>query len=103
MTGIQTCALPISIELGLIDAEDILRVLDRVDVWRKPVRFKELIEVAKLVGNPVDLLLKSYLAAKKVNVSDIATSVAPVGSGPGELIKVAIEKARQDAIKEVLA
>ena len=92
-----------AIELGISNAEDILQVLDRVDVWRKPDRFKELIEVAKLVGNPVDLLLKSYLAAKKVNVSDIATSVAPVGSGSGELIKAAIDKARQDAIKGVLA
>ena len=92
-----------AIELGISNAEDILQVLDRVDVWRKPDRFKELIEVAKLVGNPVDLLLKSYLAAKKVNVSDIAANATPQGSGSGELIKVAIEKARQDAIKEVLA
>ena len=47
--------------------------------------------------------MKSYLAAKKVNVSDIAANATPQGSGSGELIKVAIEKARQDAIKEVLA
>ena len=92
-----------AIELGLSNAEGILQVLDRIDVWRKPERFIELVDVAKLIGDPVDLLLEAYLAAKKVNVSDIAASVARQGSGSGELIKVAIDKARQDAIKGVLA
>ena len=92
-----------AIELGLSNAEGILQVLDRIDVWRKPERFIELVDVAKLIGDPVDLLLEAYLAAKKVNVSDIAASVAQQGSGSGELIKVAIDKARQDAIKGVLA
>ncbi len=91
-----------SIELGLDNAEGILQVLDRVDVWRKPERFKELIEVAKLIGDPVDLLVESHFAAKKVNVSDIASSVAQQGSGSGELIKRAIDEARQSAIKELL-
>ncbi|MFM1869758.1 MAG: hypothetical protein RLY99_502 [Pseudomonadota bacterium] len=91
------------IELGLSKAEGVLQILDRVDVWRKPDRFNELIDVIKLIGDSAELLMKGYIAAKKVNVSDIAASVAQQGSGSGELIKLAIDKARQDAIKGVLA
>jgi tRNA nucleotidyltransferase (CCA-adding enzyme) len=92
-----------AIELGLSKAEDVLQILDRVDVWRKPDRFNELIDVGKLIGDPVELLVKGYLAAKKVNVSDIAASVTERGSSSGELIKSAIDDARRHAIKEALA
>ena len=92
-----------AIELGLSKAEDVLQILNRVDVWRKPDRFNELIDVGKLIGDSVELLVKGYLAAKKVNVSDIAASYTQQGFGAGELIKSAIDDARRHAIREVLA
>ncbi|MFM8461012.1 MAG: hypothetical protein ACKOAB_02890, partial [Polynucleobacter victoriensis] len=85
---------------GLTSAADILQILDRVDVWRKPDRFNELIMVTQLIGDPVDILVQSHVAAKKVNVADIAARFTQQGSG--ELIKTAIDDARRDAIKEVL-
>ncbi|MFM6922259.1 MAG: hypothetical protein ACKOXZ_06050, partial [Polynucleobacter victoriensis] len=85
---------------GLTSAADILQILDRVDVWRKPDRFNELIMVTQLIGDSVDILVQSHVAAKKVNVADIATRFTQQGSG--ELIKTAIDDARRDAIKEVL-
>lgn len=93
--------LHLAIQRRLTNASDVLQVLDRMDVWRKPERFNDLIEAARLIGDPVDLLVKSYLSAKEVNASEIAAGITAHGSG--ELIKRAIDQARTNAIKEVLA
>jgi len=79
-------------------AEILLSILDRVDVWRKPERFLDLIEVVKLVPCETASLQKAYELARAVDVAEIAKSVQP-GPGAGDMIKLAIQQARVNAIK----
>ncbi|MFM1806396.1 MAG: hypothetical protein RL212_655 [Pseudomonadota bacterium] len=80
---------------------DVLDLLDRVDVWRKPDRFTELMTVVKIFGHQTNQLLASYAAARQIDVGQIATAVTSSGAKGGDLIKEAIRSARLAAIKEL--
>lgn len=81
------------------NAENLLDLLDRVDVWRKPERFNELMDVTNLLSSPIKPLVAAYELAKQVDVSQIVQQVGEQGSSTGALIKQAIHQARILAIK----
>lgn len=82
-------------------AENLLSMLDRVDVWRKPERFAQLLAVVELAAHPTLDLKKSYELAKSVDVAMIAQSVsAKSHANAGAAIKLAIQQARTQAIKQ---
>lgn len=83
------------------DAEDLLNLLDRLDVWRKPERFSELMVVARLFDLSVNRLIRAYELANQVNISEIVRQVGEQGSSTGTFIKEAIHQARMLAIKEL--
>lgn len=83
---------------ALPSAESILAILDRVDVWRKPERFVELLAVVRIAGHEIGYLQKAYELAKGVDVATIAQSVSGQ-SGAGDAIRLAIQQARTQAIK----
>lgn len=80
--------------------EALLEVLDRMDVWRKPERFNELMIVAKIQGCETEPLVMAYLAARKVDVARIATDLSNEPNA-GQLIKEKIRIARIATIKEL--
>ena len=80
---------------------DVLDLLDRVDVWRKPDRFTELMTVIRILGYETDQLSAAYVAARQVDVGQIATAVTSSGAKGGDLIKDAIRSARLAVIKEL--
>ena len=80
--------------------ETLLEVLDRMDVWRKPERFNELMIVAKIQGCETESLVMAYLAARKVDVAGIATDLSNEPNA-GQLIKERIRTARIATIKEL--
>ena len=80
--------------------EALLEVLDRMDVWRKPERFNELMIVAKIQGCETEVLVMAYLAARKVDVAGIATDLSNEPNA-GQLIKERIRTARIATIKEL--
>ncbi len=86
-----------------LSAEISLDLLDRVDVWRKPERFDELMAVANLLQLPTHLLKSSYELARQVNVTEVVGQVGEQGSSTGALIKEAIHQARIAAIKGLWA
>ena len=82
-------------------AENLLSILDRIDVWRKPERFAQLLAVVELAAYPSSDLKKSYELAKSVDVAMIAQTVgAKSYANSGPAIKLAIWQARTQAIKQ---
>jgi tRNA nucleotidyltransferase (CCA-adding enzyme) len=80
--------------------EALLDVLDRMDVWRKPERFNELMIVAKIQDLETETLVMAYLAARKVDATGIATDLSNEANA-GQLIKERIRSARISTIKEL--
>ncbi len=80
--------------------ETLLDILDRMDVWRKPERFNELMMVAKIQGFETEQLVMAYLVARKVNVTQIAAELTKLPNA-GQLIKANIREARIATIKEL--
>jgi tRNA nucleotidyltransferase (CCA-adding enzyme) len=80
--------------------EALLDVLDRMDVWRKPERFNELMIVAKIQGLETETLVTAYLAARKVDAAGIASDLSNEVNA-GQLIKERIRTARIATIKEL--
>ena len=83
-----------------LEPRNLLELLNRTDVWRKPERFDELIKVATLLKLPTEQLTKSYDLAKKVDIAKIVQEVGEQGSSTGGKIKQLIEDRRLSAIKE---
>jgi tRNA nucleotidyltransferase (CCA-adding enzyme) len=83
-----------------LDPKNLLDLLNRVDVWRKPERFDELIKVADLLRLPTKQLINSYHCAKKVDIAQIVQEVGERGASTGEKIKQLIEDRRLSAIKD---
>jgi tRNA nucleotidyltransferase (CCA-adding enzyme) len=83
-----------------LDPKNLLDLLNRTDVWRKPERFDELIKVAALLKLPTEQLTKSYGLAKKVDISQVVQDVGEQGSSTGVKIKQLIEERRLMAIKD---
>lgn len=84
---------------ALKNSELLLKLLDRVDVWRKPKRFDEIIEVLNLANCAGEELVKAFQAALRVDVSALAKEL---GQGSGDLIKKRIFQARLQAIQDAL-
>ena len=82
-----------------LDPKNLLDLLNRTDVWRKPERFDELIKVAALLKLPTERLTKSYDLAKKVDIAQAVQDVGEQGSSTGAKIKQLIEDRRLLAIK----
>jgi tRNA nucleotidyltransferase (CCA-adding enzyme) len=83
-----------------LDPKNLLDLLNRTDVWRKPERFDELIKVAALLKLPTEQLTKSYGLAKKVDIAQVVQDVGEQGSSTGAKIKQLIEDRRLLAIKQ---
>jgi tRNA nucleotidyltransferase (CCA-adding enzyme) len=83
-----------------LDPRNLLDLLNRIDVWRKPERFEELIKAAALLKLPTEQLTKSYGLAKKVDVAQVVHDVGEQGSSTGVKIKQLIEDRRLLAIKQ---
>ena len=83
-----------------LDPKNLLDLLNRTDVWRKPERFDELIKVANLLKLPTEQLTKSYDLAKKVDIAQVVQDVGEQGSSTGTKIKQLIEDRRLLAIKD---
>ena len=92
------------LQMGLrsprLDSRHLLELLNRIDVWRKPERFEELIKVAVLLKLPTERLTKSYDHAKKVDIAQIVQEVGEQGSSTGAKIKQLIEDRRLLAIQD---
>lgn len=85
---------------GFLSPDALLEILDRMDVWRKPERFNELMMVAKIQGFETETLVMAYLAARKVDVASIAAEFTKEPNA-GQSIKEKIRTARVAVIKEV--
>lgn len=83
-----------------LDHKNLLDLLNRTDVWRKPERFDELIKVAALLKLPTERLTESYGLAKKVDIAQVVQDVGERGPSTGAKIKQLIEDRRLAAIKE---
>jgi tRNA nucleotidyltransferase (CCA-adding enzyme) len=82
-----------------LDPRNLLDLLNRTDVWRKPERFEELIKVADLLKLPTEQLTQSYGLARKVDIAQVVQDVGEQGSSTGAKIKQLIEDRRLSAIK----
>jgi tRNA nucleotidyltransferase (CCA-adding enzyme) len=91
--------LKVGLNSPTLDPRNLLDLLNRADVWRKPERFDELIKVADLLKLPTQQLTKSYGLAKKVDIAQVVQDVGEQGSSTGAKIKQLIEDRRLLAIK----
>ncbi len=91
--------LQMGLQSATLEPRNLLDLLNRVDVWRKPERFDELVAVADLLKLPTKQLLNSYERAKKVDITQIVQEVGEQGSSTGAKIKQLIEERRLLAIK----
>jgi tRNA nucleotidyltransferase (CCA-adding enzyme) len=91
--------LQMGLHSATLEPRNLLDLLNRVDVWRKPERFDELIEVADLLSLPTKQLVSAYDCAKKVDIAQIVQEVGERGSSTGAKIKQLIEDKRLLAIK----
>jgi len=91
--------LQAGLQSATLEPRNLLDLLNRVDVWRKPERFDELIEVADLLRLPTKQLVSAYDCAKKVDIAQIVQEVGEQGSSTGAKIKQLIEDKRLLAIK----
>jgi tRNA nucleotidyltransferase (CCA-adding enzyme) len=91
--------LQMGLQSATLEPRSLLDLLNRVDVWRKPERFDELVAAADLLGLPTKQLINSYDCAKKVDIAQIVQEVGEQGSSTGAKIKQLIEDRRLLAIK----
>jgi tRNA nucleotidyltransferase (CCA-adding enzyme) len=91
--------LTVGLNSPTLDPKNLLDLLNRTDVWRKPERFDELIKVAALLKLPTEQLTKSYDLAKRVDIAQVVQDVGEQGSSTGVKIKQLIEDRRLLAIK----
>jgi tRNA nucleotidyltransferase (CCA-adding enzyme) len=92
--------LKVGLNSPTLDPRNLLDLLNRTDVWRKPERFDELIMVADLLRLPTKQLINSYDCARKVDIAQIVLEVGEQGSSTGAKIKQLIEDRRLSAIKD---
>ena len=97
--AILASELQVGLNLPTLDSKNLLDLLNRTDVWRKPERFDELIKVASLLKLPTEQLTKSYGLAKKVDIAQVVQDVGEQGPSTGLKIKQLIEDRRLLAIK----
>ena len=83
-------------------AVDVLAWLNRADVWRKPDRGQQLLNLAAKIGLNVAALIKAMRNAQALNTAEIIASVAAEDRSNGERIGSAFELARLAAITSAL-
>lgn len=79
-------------------AVDVLAWFNRADVWRKPDRGQELLNLAEKLGFKVTPLIKAMRDAQALNTAEIISGVAAQDRSNGERIGSAFELARLAAI-----
>jgi len=87
---------------GHFQAVDVLAWLNRADVWRKPDRGQQLLNLAAKIGLNVAALIKAMRNAQALNTAEIIAGVAAEDRSNGERISGAFELARLAAITSAL-
>ena len=87
---------------GHFQAVDVLAWLNRADVWRKPDRGQQLLNLAAKIGLNVAALIKAMRNAQALNTAEIIAGVAAEDRSNGERIGSAFELARLAAITSAL-
>ena len=87
---------------GHFQAVDVLAWLNRADVWRKPDRGQQLLNLAAKIGLNVAALIKAMRNAQALNTAEIIAGVAAEDRSNGERIGGAFELARLAAITSAL-
>ena len=87
---------------GRFQAVDVLAWLNRADVWRKPDRGQQLLNLAAKIGLNVVTLIKAMRNAQALNTAEIIAGVAAEDRSNGERIGSAFELARLAVITSVL-
>lgn len=87
-----------------LDPKVILDTFNRADVWRKPGRFFEVLQLARTVGHDTQAWQRALDVAIQVDGGKIATDITKQSSSgnPGEQIHHALARARLEAITEAL-
>ena len=83
-------------------AVDVLAWLNRADVWRKPDRGQQLLNLAAKIELNVAALIKAMRNAQALNTAEIIAGVAAEDRSNGERIGGAFELARLAAITSAL-
>ena len=87
---------------GHFQAVDVLAWLNRADVWRKPDRGQQLLNLAAKIELNVAALIKAMRNAQALNTAEIIAGVAAEDRSNGERIGGAFELARLAAITSAL-
>ncbi len=87
---------------GPYQAVDVLAWFNRADVWRKPERGQELLNLAQSIQMNVAPLIKSVRAAQELDTAQIIAGVPAQDRSNGERIRSAVEAARLAAITSAL-
>jgi len=87
---------------GHFQAVNVLAWLNRADVWRKPDRGQQLLNLAAKIGLNVAALIKAMRNAQALNTAEIIAGVAAEDRSNGERIRSAFELARLAAITSAL-
>jgi tRNA nucleotidyltransferase (CCA-adding enzyme) len=87
---------------GVYRAVDILTWFNRADLWRKPVRVQQILNLAQKIGLPVSAFILAMRNTQALNTADIIAGVEAQDRSNGERIGSAFESARLAAITAAL-
>ena len=87
---------------GTFQAIDVLAWFNRADVWRKPERGNNLLQLARKLGFKVDSLILAMQQAQLLNAPEIIATIPLEGKLNGERIRSAVEAARLATITSAL-
>ena len=87
---------------GTFQAIDVLAWFNRADVWRKPERGNNLLQLARKLGFKVDSLILAMQQAQLLNAPEIIATIPLEDKLNGERIRSAVEAARLATIISAL-
>jgi len=87
---------------GVFQAIDVLAWFNRADVWRKPERGNNLLQLARKLGFKVDGLILAMQQAQLLNAPEIIATIPLEDKLNGERIRSAVEAARLATITSAL-
>ena len=87
---------------GVFQAIDVLAWFNRADVWRKPERGNNLLQLARKLGFKVDSLILAMQQAQMLNAPEIIATIPLEDKLNGERIRSAVEAARLATITSAL-
>ena len=87
---------------GTFQAIDVLAWFNRADVWRKPERGNNLLQLARKLGFKVDSLILAMQQAQMLNAPEIIATIPLEDKLNGERIRSAVEAARLATITSAL-